>query len=368
MKIGVITFWNSQDNYGQLLQCYAMQEYLKKLGHQPFLIRYQDKENVDPTGFKFKKLLVYLLKLPAYIKWYVERRKEQARNEAYQKKEAVNQRNFGRFLSERIAYTEVYTADTIEVNPPHADVYICGSDQIWAGDDAYYLSFAPNDSIKIAYAPSFGGLTSFSAEKESQMKKLIGRLDKVGMREQSGVEICHSLGIEKAVKVVDPTLLLNADDYRKIEKTPKDDTPYAFVYLLGNPIKTDVSEIAEYVNRKGLRMIYVASQGRVDKFEKCSPSIEEWLGLMNHAEVVITNSFHCVVFALQFNRKFISIPLTGGYSRMNTRIDELLDESNLQSAILKENILEYHNESLDFSGFEAYKEKQQMFTKKFLDL
>lgn len=107
--------------------------------------------------------------------------------------------------------------------------------------------FAPDDAKKIAYAPSLGGLTHFKSEYEAMMIRLMKRLDFIGMREQSGVEVCHRLGFKEAVKVVDPTLLLRKEDYDKIKCNVKKDKPYAFIYLLGNPTTCSIASVMEFV-------------------------------------------------------------------------------------------------------------------------
>lgn len=357
MKIGVITFSNSKDNYGQMLQIYAMQHFLNKMGHECFLIRYKDSPK-DGASFKWSKVMTYLHKFPQYTLWYIQQRKESRRQKIYansvQSSNAL--RKFEDFLRNNIKMThQVYNEESIMGNPPQADAYICGSDQIWGGDWAYYLNFALEDSIKIAYAPSIGGITNFSPEYEAQMKQLIYRLDFIGMREQSGVEVCKRLGRPDAVKVVDPTLLLGTEDYDKIRIPIATEKPYMFLYLLGNPIAYKTKYFYDYAASKGLKIIYVASQGKNDNYDKFPAQVGEWVDLLANAEMVITNSFHCTVFSLIYHRKVITIPLTGGYERMNTRIYELLENVGLKRLILNDDINHYQPDDWDFSGFETYK-------------
>lgn len=364
MKVGVITFSSSKDNYGQILQCYALQKFLEKEGHNPFLIRYTSRPQVDPTGFKPKSLVKYLFHFSHYVKWYYAKRKTEQDRTRYQKSVNFAHRDFAGFLKQHVQQTEVYSADEIEANPPFADAYICGSDQIWGGDRAYYLSFAPDEAIKIAYAPSLGGLNQFAPAYEATMKKLLCRLNRIGMREQSGVDIINRMGFE-AEKVVDPTLLLTADDYEKIAVPPTRSGRYAFVYLLGNPIDTSAKKIQHFVRHNGLDMVYVVSQGRNDSLPKEDLTIGEWLGHIANAEVVITNSFHCVVFSLIFQRKFISIPLSRGFERMNTRIEELLGDCGMMDNIQS---TDFSIQESDFSQFDALVEKERHHTQSFLSI
>lgn len=334
MRVGVITFSNSKDNYGQMLQIYAMQQFIKKQGHECYLIRYQDTLK-EGAAFKWCKIFIYLLKFPKYLSWYIGQKKEQKAQSAYVQRSGNELRRFDNFLHDNVEVTEqIFNEKSIVKNPPQADAYICGSDQIWCGDWAYYLNFAPERSIKIAYAPSMGGITTFVPKYEAEMRRLIKRLDFIGMREQSGVDVCHHLGRKDAVKVVDPTLLLNKEDFNHIRIPIKKNKPYIYLYLLGNPIKQETKEFYDYAESKGLDIIYVASQGKNDSYNKFPAQIGEWIDLLADAEIVITNSFHCTVFSLLYQKKFITIPLCNGYERMNTRIFELLKEVKLEDQIL----------------------------------
>ena len=368
MKVGVITYSHSKDNYGQILQCYAMQQYLRQLGHESFLIRYKAASKIKKTGFKFGKVFLYLLKFRTYLKWFYSKSVIKKNRLEYENHVDYSKRNFTNFLSENLEITKIYSAEELRENPPYADAYICGSDQIWGGkDDIYYLSFAPDSSVKIAYAPSMGGV-SYSDELECNIKKYLSRFNAIGMREESGVDVCKRMGFANTVKVVDPTMLLNSDSYKTIAKSTPVNKSYAFVYLLGNPIDISIEDISRHIKSMQLNMVYVASQGRHDDYPKIDATIEEWLGWIMNADLVITNSFHCTVFALQFHRNFIAIPLSGGYSRMNTRIEELLKESNLFDRIASSSFPVEALQEKDFEAFDAYKQSQQVFSNRFLEI
>jgi hypothetical protein len=131
--------------------------------------------------------------------------------------------------------------------------------------------------------------------------------------------------------------------------------------LLGNPVCCNINEVFNYIIRQKLDYVYVASQGRVDKYNKTYATINEWIDYVRNAEIVITNSFHCVVFALIFNKPFIFIPLSNSYRRMNGRIEELLEIAGLKSQI-------YYGKfddvdlNLDFTKFNEYHQEQQAYS------
>ena len=162
MKIGIVTFWNSEDNYGQILQCYALQRFLRDKGHDAFLIRYAPGRKIN---------LKWVLSLPCRIVRKISlrlfRRKEfrfsqrfKEMNRIVRQENAAHPRHFSTFKERFIAVTSrVYDQYDIFTDPPGADAYIAGSDQVWGSvDPVYYLMFVPEGCKKIAYAPSFGGM------------------------------------------------------------------------------------------------------------------------------------------------------------------------------------------------------------------
>lgn len=358
MRIGVITFCFSKDNYGQILQCYALQRFLSKNGHKPFLINYRPHLIDEKPKFKIKNLFKYISKFRAYLKWWRNRTKELADKKEYkQKTENVN-RGFDEFLSKNIEITALFNFSTIQNTPPIADVYICGSDQIWGtgGDWPFYLSFAPEGKKKIAYAPSMGGIINIPESVKPELLKLLSKFSFIGMREKSGRDTLLNLGVENITTVIDPTMLLTAQDYSVIADSPKKDKDYIFVYLLGKPSECKISEIFDFAQKRGLEVIYVVSGGRVDDYPKTYATIEEWLGYISRAEFVVTNSFHCTVFASIFNIPFATVLLNNGYERMNCRVEELLSNSKLSDRIYQGDFNRIFDSRIDFSGFNSYRE------------
>lgn len=367
MKIGVITFWQSEDNYGQILQIFAMQHFLRKLGHKPFLIRYkEDGVRKQENGIKVNKLLDYIFNFRSYFRYFLQLR----RDSKYRQLQQNYTRKFKEFIAENIEISpQVYSDTSIMETPPEADVYLCGSDQIWGGNEIYYLPFAPEGHRKIAYAPSFGGVNPFEKNNSDRIKELLRNFDFIGVREESGAMLLQSNGIGSATHVVDPTLLLGKEDYLPLVK-PTDTYTFApasdvFLYLLGSPIKCSVDKIISFLKKNDLSYSYVASQGRVDKYPKSQFTIPEWLEAIKRSKMVITNSFHCIVFSLIFHKPFLFIPLDGSYSRMNNRITELLGKCGLQSRIYSGDFKIIFND-VDFERFDNYRSDEMNRSKSLL--
>lgn len=335
MKIGILTFWKTEDNYGQLLQCYALQTFLRSLGHETFLIR---TTNVDENSISIKQQLtrkartVYrLYRYPFYLSKRVVSSFLYTLTHLELRKHVTN-RGFEQFRNEYLHCTQVYTLKELQVNPPKADTFIVGSDQVWnTRDGIYYLIWSHDNIHKIAYAASFGGCDTLPPNQT--LKIWLKRFNHISVREQSGIDICTQAGRNDAVCVVDPTMLLKADDYIKIANYLKHTEKYLFIYFLGTRTKINWKEIKHFAKKKKLKIVYVASQGQEDKFKHTEASIPQWLSLIAHAEYVITNSFHGTVFALLFGKKFMTYPVNGKAIKMNDRITTLLSPLSLRHHI-----------------------------------
>lgn len=343
MRIGIVTFWNTQENYGQMLQLYAMQFFLKKIGHSPYLIRYDDKLDM-PLMYEPKtniERFVGVLKNPQKIFQYLQLKVKERQSRTSLE---LNNRRFDDFRAKYIAMSDgMYSSlKELQENPPVADAYLCGSDMIWNENvckGASLLDFGDDKILKIAYAPSFAS----STVSELYVEKIAPYLKKfyfIGTRERSGVEICQRAGYPNAKWMPDPTLLLEKSDYRSISIFPSTQKKYIFIYLLGHETQVSLQELYNFAEKENLEVVYIASQGRIDKYEKQYASIEEWLGYLGNAEYVFTNSFHCCVLSIIHNKNFLFLPLKGGVAKNNERIFSLLESAKLQDRILRQDIRE----------------------------
>lgn len=359
MKIGTLTYWESQENYGQLLQCYALLRFLRQMGHDAFLIKYLSSSTKRPLIQRLKSHILYAVR-PSYR----QQAKMWKRLNRIEREEArKHPRHFDEFRRKHIASTScTFTAAQLRSTPPEADAYVCGSDQVWANlDPMFFLQFGSPHTKRIAFAPSFGSLQP-SAKLEDTARSYLEKFDFLSSRERSGIELLRKLGHPEASLQPDPTLLLPAATYREIEVCPRKDEPYLLLYLLGNETDVSVADIHAFAHAHHLPVRYVASQGRTDEFPKLYPTVEEWLGLLDGAAYVITNSFHGTVFCLHFNRPFLTFPVKGSIKGMNSRITDLLERYNLRQRIYDGSLDSLFNE-VDFQTFNILREKEEICVK-----
>lgn len=363
MKVCTITCHDVY-NHGASLQAYALMKYLKNIGNQVEIIDYKpDYLSTHYNMFainnpKWEKNIIlktiYIsLKLPRRL-ISLKRKKE-----------------FDNFRNEYLSITNKrYTSnEELRKNIPDADIYLCGSDQIWNSlhkngkDPAFYLDFVPNNKIKASYAASFATDTIDNKYK-SMVKTMISKLDGVSIREKSGVKIVKDLGIENAINVVDPVFLLDKDEWDKIG-TESFDEKYILVYDFDK--SSLVEKLAKDIaNTKGYK-IYTINTDKpkyADKhFNLSGP--KTFVSLVKNAEMVISNSFHAVVFSVIYNK---NIAIVNRKENINTRMRDLLDDLQLKDRLINENYkIENILKDIDFEISNQILKKNISFSKKYLD-
>ena len=348
MKIGVLTFWHGMSNYGQILQCWAMQQHLKRQGHEPFVIRYVPSNYTSPQKRLLKKVLcVNHIRL---AKDYFFDRKAYLLKQSNQRND--RKRKFDEFREQHLDLSDCiyYDIHQIQKNPPVADAYVVGSDQVWAqmldsiNSRAYFLDFGKSETKRIAYAPSFV-VKEYPAAYREELKSLLQRFDAVSAREYSGVEICKSVGIE-ATKVLDPTFLINREDYLDLIGEPIERKKQIFIYSLNisSPEQIRWKELKQYAKEKGLKITVTPSQGYFAGDELFGNEVEylyatpqQWLKTIAESELVVTPSFHGVVLSIILGTPFVYVPLKGAHESGNLRILDLLEDLSLNNRVLGDN-------------------------------
>ncbi|MEO5893977.1 MAG: polysaccharide pyruvyl transferase family protein [Ferruginibacter sp.] len=331
MKIGIMTFWESQDNYGQILQAFALKNYLENKGHDVFIIKYH---RVIPVKTFIERLTDFNLK--DFIARRITSKKKV-------KKSGMPSRGFDQFKKKHLNYSRqsYFSLKDLVQDPPVADVYISGSDQVWNNTfkvscEAFLLGFGDNKTIRLSYAASFG-MKNLDKKTRLLFKNNIKRFNGISVREESGVDICNEMGYNKAVWVPDPTLLFNRYDWTSSLSIDVNSSAQnkIFVYVVGTGYIKDKQKIIDYAGSlPGKNVSHATANGSQsgDSF----PSIEEWVKSISEADFVITNSFHGMVFCIIFHKKFIVLPNGGKAADMNERITSLLEKVGLKDHIMYE--------------------------------
>lgn len=349
-RIGVITLPFSP-NYGWLLQTYAMQQILKKLGYDPILIYRKWDLTKNNSG------LINALKRWIYYNFLC--------------------RKLYSFFRKKINKTKIYRNNyelKAVVNEYKLDAVIVGSDQVWRFENTrgvgynFFLDFVEKDSIhKIAYAASFGVDYWTGTEKElNYVKVLLHHFKAVSVRETSGVKLCTNLFNIKPSLVLDPTLLLDSSDYEKLinKHTLNTDTNILSTYIL-DPSNEKDKLIESIALRKNLQVksLYIDKRkGSIHTYN----SLQYWLANIRNAKYVIVDSFHGLVFCIIFKKNFLVI---SNKRRGTTRFESLLTMLNLNNRLIHDlSDLDYDvvDNDINYGDIEIILNKQRESSIKFL--
>lgn len=321
MKIGITT-QPLIANYGGILQNYALQTVLRRIGHEVYtfdLLKYTWKDwSIVCIKTIVKKIIGREAKLP---------------NTPTKRKQIETP--LRRFVYKNITLTTRVRKITWDlVEKYNLDTLVVGSDQVWRPIYNYsiedmFLRYADGKSIKrVAYAASFGvDNWEFTPEQTAKCASLAKKMDAISVRELSGVELCKKyLGVE-STHVLDPTLLLTSDDYSELCKHIEKRPPFVFAYILDMDEKK-VSEIKSFATAKGLPCFIKSAGSDVQD----SDSVELWLSYFRDAEFVITDSFHGTAFSINYNKDFF---VFGNPGRGNSRFDSLLSLFSLKHRMVE---------------------------------
>ncbi len=329
MKICTITCHDVY-NHGASLQAYALQTYLESLGHDVRIIDYK-------PDYLSKHYNLWTVSNPVYDKPFVKQAyllaKLPGRLIALKRKRA-----FDRFTKQYLKLTDRYHSnEALKKNPPQADIYIAGSDQIWntlfqnGCDAAFYLDFAPKTAKRITYAASFA-TKDVVLEYKPFVHRMLQGLDCISLREKISLPLLSSLGRNDGVSVCDPVFLLSRKQWNELISTPmKYHESYLLVYDSGHSqrLKDAAIQIAKSRNLR----IYNISAFRLSYADKdyWNSGPLDFVRLIRDAEFVMSNSFHATAFSLIFHREFCVVNRT---EAINERMLSLLKQYGLQNRML----------------------------------
>lgn len=325
-KIIIVTFTDTVDNYGQVLQCYATQEYLKKRGHDVFIHMKKPMtfQTIRGLARRFKHLIIKEKKRDWRDSLNEEDKAKQIIFDQWNEETIRSERSHPRYFNKfKKKYFQIENSNVEKLHTRNFDVCVVGSDQTWSGLNSYFfLRWAPKDAKRISIAPSVGH-KQFNDNDVETIKSWLKDFDLVTVREDNGVELCVKAGRPDVKKILDPTFLLSSDEYSRIELPHNVRKPFILLYLLGGEIAMDVSEIYKFAKKENLEVVYVASQGRKDNYPKYNAQVGQWLSLIKDAKYVFTNSFHGMAFSIIYKKQFMVFPIIGIMSSMNGRIMSL---------------------------------------------
>lgn len=301
MKIAILT-WLHNENYGSILQAYALQQALRDSGYET--------ENIDyaPTSVEKIKNLLVNRNSP---KLFLEKWNAYSAKKASGSPEQLQQRaeKFDTFRRKYINLTTRFVSpDQLRETSGKYDAYICGSDQIWSPvllNPAFYLDFLDASDRRIGYACSFG-VADVEGHKVEKITGYLKKFESISVREHAGRKIVKSLIGTEVPVMPDPTLLLQRNNWSTISTEGLVPHRYIFCYFLS--WNKNHWQYAEQISKKlDLPIVIVPSVKETYKVKAQvvkNAGPEDWVGLVKGADYIITDSFHGTVFSTVFNKPF----------------------------------------------------------------
>ena len=375
-KIGLCLAFSGQ-NYGMLLQAFATQQIVEKLGYDTEIIDYTrtSGKHVRFTPW----LLVYNIK---------KNKKKKARKKiAKPVLDAVHKENAEQRKRASDLFRKEYLHDVAEVKGIEAleeraldyDGVLVGSDQQWLPDVAFSnfrtLRFVPDKINKISYATSLG-VSEYPLYVRSSARQFLKRIDHISVREEQGKKIINGLGIDNVEVVADPTYLFTKEQWLELIPDRKVvDGPYVLCYFLGkaDEEKAAIKRLAE---KRGVKVVSIMSDEAVtDSDEKYADVVvkgegpETFINLIRHAETVYTDSFHGLAFSVINERDFIvTYRVREGAVSRSSRIDNILALWGLQDRLCTEKTPEAFDKGpIDYKAVRERVEEKRTASLKFLE-
>ena len=332
-SIAIVTYYNN-GSYGAVMQAWALQQALSKLGYKSSIVRYAMQYPLPSSPWRI----------------FLSRSITSFKNRL---RDYISRKFICSFAEKRLSLTSNTYKDIEELrqHPPKAEVYVCGSDQIWntwrydqgqSVDYGYFLDFG-GAKKRIAYAASFGRAT-VPRGFQVAVKACLQRFDALGVRETASVGIVREICAKEAKVVLDPTLILESSDYSLLFAGQPSGGIGLARFILGSE-RSIVIGVTEKL--KTLAQSEVVDAGG---------SVENWLLSIAKADFVFTGSFHAVAFSIIFHRSFLVLLRDGGADGRNVRLINLLSLLGLSdraiSSCSESDVAAIYQRPIDWEGVE----------------
>ena len=345
--ISTFCYWN---NYGSIFQAVGLKRTLDKLGYSSFIVQDEPKDKVAPIK-SFPAIKTLLSRHGVrYLHTYLIRKKTE---KLYLSSQV--------FIDENLDFIYFKNYEELKKNPPTADFYLAGSDQIWNPRRCLpicFLEFAPANYPKLSYAASMG-VADLPDEKCETFIQFIETFDSLSVREKDNADLIKTVTGRESEIHIDPSLLLSVEEWREYEKPRDVNGPYILVYALHWNRKYN-KELKKLKKDTGCRVIVVSSTLRPIFSDETLYDVApgEFLWLLDHASYVVTSSFHGVALSILFNKQFATVISATAPSRIMNILDVL--------SVEKRNIIDLVNKPIDFTHTNKIIKQARIRSKKYL--
>lgn len=346
MKQACIVTYCSWNSFGSILQTIGLKKTLESLGAESFVV----KDTPAPTSTK-KFNFVFSKSPRKLIKDFFLIRTR--------KKREVGYKNQVEFINDKVDIIYFNDYEVLKKNPPKADFYIAGSDQIWHPDlckRLFFLDFVPKKEKCYSYSASMGK-TEISEDKKSTFSRLISRFDSISVRESQMENVISEFVKDKVYQHIDPTFLLDKTAWESYEKEYVIDKPYILVFAIYWDKKLN-KELKKLHKKTGFEIVSICGGfSHVWATKKIyDADCGNFLYLIHHAKAVVSSSFHGVALSINYNKKICAVVNPKLPSRLNSLLNLLGVKPTKIQNVLDFDLSEYEKINLTIE-----KEREKSF-------
>lgn len=351
MKIGILTFHRA-NNYGAVLQCYALQTFLSELGHDVYVIDYANDKMQDT----YKNFYIRTVSIKNILSGLYNYNFKASRNRAF----ADFRKKYIRLSDE-----QMLSKANLKVLQSNYDYFVVGSDQVWNPlltdwDESYYLDFARPDQ-RFSYAASLGNFPDNDMTRQFYKRNIEG-FKKISVRENDSAQFLGSLTGRSVDCNIDPVFLLQMDEWSKISGARIIKKPYVFVYCLHERKAYEIAN--SLAEKEGLQVVFIpdSKRAKVTGINKLDATVNEFVNYIQYADYVITDSFHATAFSILFHKSF-QVVLKSKLTGLNSRLENLLESLGLGNHIyhqLSEIAKEENYVAVDIK-IQEYRDKSKIY-------
>ena len=333
-KIAILTYVQA-DNYGALLQAYALKKVVFIWGGEAVVLNFK--------GLPGRTDMKGIIKKVCFPVWNFRIKK-----------------NFKSFRDIILKNSLPLKRDNLPALNDKFDIFITGSDQVWnffgnGFDSSYLLDFVRDNNKKYSYAASFGR-PEITPEEEALCAPLLKLFAGISVREDCGVPLAERLSSKSVRRDIDPTLLLTKNEWLEVAQMP-DRENYVLLYLMSHNAKI-IDYAKKLGQKKGLKVVMITTSPIPRKgIEVLTVTPQQWLGYFLKAKYVVTNSFHGLAFSINFNKDFF-VDLLPPPSKVNARLENLLELTGLKGRLI-DNICDNYEEEISWGEVNSIMEKER---------
>lgn len=379
-KVGIITLYGN-NNYGNKLQNYAMQQTLKKLGYDVETIENRTWRNINDVKGNFeiygfsaglKVFIKNILKTTGIVK-LIKKRNRSKEDIDLEKERIKNIKEFDKLI--KTNPIRPYNKNLKKIDETY-DLFVMGSDQIWNPNFLlnykFELGLFTSSNKKMSYAASLA-VSDMNDDMKKIYKKVMNDMLKgtISAREYEGEKLLEDLTEKDVVTVLDPTMLLDKKEWEELIKEPKvkPSEKFLLTYILGDTSKRRKNFVNEVAKKYDLDVINLLDFTQPEVY---SAGVGEFLWYFKNADIIFADSFHAGVFSILFEKPFYILNRTGKTVNMNSRFDTLLSTFDIKDRFLPEYDISLINKDIDYNyvneKLKIRKEESMCFLKNSLEI